>query len=267
MGERMSGQEQSNPVACGDLCVAAAQCISAPGDLSSNLAAHAAFIAQAAAAGVDVLVFPELSLCGYELHRLRDWAPALSLASLSALAELARAHDMSVVAGAPHLGESGQQAHIASVVFPRQGAPWVYAKRHLHPGEELHVSPGDVQPGILQWGPDACALAICAEITQPWHAQAAADAGASAYLASVLVSAAGYAVDAGHLQQRAIRHRFGVLMANHGGPPGNYDSAGRSAFWSPDGRLLAVAPAAGNYLVVANRIGRDWTARVVAVPA
>lgn len=266
MGERMSGQVQSNPAACGDLCVAAAQCISAPGDLCANLARHAAFVKQAAALDVDVLVFPELSLCGYELPRLRDWAPALSLSSLSELAGLARAHGMTVVAGAPHLSASGD-VHIASAVFPPHGASWVYAKRHLHPGEERHVSPGSDQASVLQWGSDPCALAICAEITQPWHAQAAADAGASAYLASVLVSEAGYAADAGHLQQRATRHRFGVLMANHGGPSGNYGSAGRSAFWSPDGRLQAIAPAAGNCLVVANRSGCHWTARVVAVAA
>lgn len=262
MGDRMPQHAQSAPWAHGDICVAAAQCVTISGELSSNIAAHAAFIAQAAAVGAEVLVFPELSLCGYELPRLRDWAPALSLSSLSHLDELAQMHGITVVAGAPHICPSGE-IQIASAVFPSCGKPWVYTKQHLHPGEERHVSPGSGQLGILPARGDACALAICAEITQPWHAHAAAEAGASLYLASVLVSDTGYAADAGHLEQSAIRHRFGVLMANHGGPSGGYLSAGRSAFWSPDGQLQAVAPATGNCLVVANRRKRDWTARVV----
>lgn len=43
---------------------------SVPADIAANVAAHCNFIAEASACGVDIVVFPELSLCGYELPLL-----------------------------------------------------------------------------------------------------------------------------------------------------------------------------------------------------
>ena len=217
----------------GSLRVAAAQCTTRSGDL----AVHVAFVSRAAQAGVEVLVFPELSLCGYQLDDLREWAPALAQASLHGLASLARAHGMTVVAGAPEATATGK-VRIGSFVFPPDGEAWVYAKRHPQPGEEQHVGPSPMQPGTLRHGVDTSALAICAEIGRASHAQAAADAGASVDLASVLVSRAGYEVDAAHLQRRAVRQGLGVLMANHGGPP---ESTARNR-WRISARTASSCP-------------------------
>lgn len=51
--------------------LAAAQSISLPGDIEVNVREHLRFITAAHAAGVQVLVFPELSLTGYELPLLQ----------------------------------------------------------------------------------------------------------------------------------------------------------------------------------------------------
>ncbi len=57
------------------LVVAAAQSASRRGDLDKNVAEHLRLIGIAAAVGVNLLVFPELPLTGYEL----DLASALQL--------------------------------------------------------------------------------------------------------------------------------------------------------------------------------------------
>jgi len=44
-----------------------------------------------------------------------------------------------------------------------------------------------------------------------------------------------------------------VLLANHGGPSGGYNSAGRSALWSPAGSLFAEFDETGEGLVAAER--------------
>ena len=44
-----------------------------------------------------------------------------------------------------------------------------------------------------------------------------------------------------------------VLMANHGGRSGAYQSAGRSAFWAPGGEPVVAAPGTGNTLVIASK--------------
>ena len=48
------------------LTIAAAQSISIAGDLAANIQRHLRFIEVAAEQGVELLVFPELSLTGYE---------------------------------------------------------------------------------------------------------------------------------------------------------------------------------------------------------
>nr|BFE89615.1 hypothetical protein GCM10020185_01510 [Pseudomonas brassicacearum subsp. brassicacearum] len=56
-----------------------------------------------------------------------------------------------------------------------------------------------------------------------------------------------------------------VLMANHGGATGGWESAGRSAIWGPDGSLLAAAPGTGELLVIARRDVNGWVGQVVPV--
>lgn len=52
------------------LCIAAAQAISVANDVARNVQTHLAFAREAAQQGVQLLVFPELSLTGYELPQL-----------------------------------------------------------------------------------------------------------------------------------------------------------------------------------------------------
>jgi predicted amidohydrolase len=85
------------------------------------------------------------------------------------------------------------------------------------------------------------------------------------YLASVLVSETGYATDSAFLQSYASRHEMATLMSNHGGATGGYVSAGRSAFWSPDGRLVVAAPDAGGYLVIASRSTDGWSGELISI--
>ena len=72
------------------LVVAAAQIECAPGDVEANEARHLEFIAEARAADVDLLLFPELSLTDYLLHpdcqRLARAADSDKVRSLAAAA-------------------------------------------------------------------------------------------------------------------------------------------------------------------------------------
>jgi len=54
--------------------LAAAQVASVPGDIAANTGRHLRFASQAADKGVRLIVFPELSLTGYELNHARGCA-------------------------------------------------------------------------------------------------------------------------------------------------------------------------------------------------
>src|SRR5689334_6157007 len=81
--------------------IAAAQVPSLRGDLTANSAVHLAAVQAAAEQGVSVLIFPELSLTGYELDLAAELALSKSDARLDPLHEVARAANMHVVLGAP----------------------------------------------------------------------------------------------------------------------------------------------------------------------
>jgi predicted amidohydrolase len=239
------------------LRIAAAQSVSIPGDIPANVAAHRDFIIEAAAYDVDIIVFPELSLCGYELPLIGACAVRPDDAVLAPLRELATSKGILVVVGAPIVSASNK-AYIGTIMFFPEGEARIYRKQHLHPGEERFVTACAAPCGTYQVADESIALAICADTAHEQHPQAAAAAGASLYLASVLVSDAGYIADSGKLQHYAGRYGMATLMANHGGPTGGYVSAGKSAVWSQDGKLVVAAPGTGQYLVIASKNLAGW---------
>lgn len=244
--------------------IAVAQTHSIAGDLCENISRHCRFIEKAAELGVELLVFPELSLTGYE----GEVAAALAIephdAVLRPLRDLARELGLTAVVGMPIRLEGSTSVLIGALVLGADGSLGVYSKQHLHAGEELVFAPGLGGPPLII-GEEVIALAVCADFTHATHAAAAADQGASVYAAGVLISDKGYATDTAILQGYARQHSMAVLMANHGGPTGGWHSAGRSAIWSEDGSLIVAAPGAGDLLVIAERTSCAWQGRVVAV--
>lgn len=244
--------------------LAAAQTLSIAGDVAANISRHLVFMQVAAEQGVQVLVFPELSLTGYEPTLAADLAIAPDAPLLAPLREMARELQLTAVVGMPIRLASQTQVMIGALVLCADGSVAVYTKQHLHPGEEVAFAAG--QGGAaLEWGDDRVALAVCADFSHASHPRQAAQAGANVYAAGVLISEGGYAKDSALLQGYAAEHRLLVLMANHGGPSGGWACAGRSAIWGADGRLLAAVPGVGEALVIARRDGEHWLGHVVPV--
>lgn len=247
--------------------IAAAQTPSVPNDVAANVETHLHFVASAASMGVQVLVFPELSLTGYELAGVSDTALKPDAPVLHPLRSAAMRHGMALVVGAPiWQAETRHKPGIGAIVFEPDGSHAVYLKRHLHSGEGQFASAGSEDAHVRTWCEERMALAICADIAEPAHAEAAADAGASFYLAGVLISETGYAQDAALARQHATKHGMAVLVANHGAPSGGFASAGRSAFWSPGGALVGQTPGTGPWLLIAERdTANGWSAHAETV--
>lgn len=244
------------------ICIAAAQSPSIAGDIDANVRIHLRFIEAAQAQGGELLLFPELSLCGYELPLLRDCLLTPDDARLAPLRNAAMTTGMRIIAGAPLAGDSDALPCIAAITFLPDGTATVYRKQYLHPGEELYARPGPMGAHCQELGGQRYAQAICADATHYQHAADAAAAGASIYLAGVLISEAGYANDAAKLQRYASDFGMGVLMANHAAPSGGYAAAGRSAWWQAGGLLRAEVPTPGNALLI---VERDGNARVLPI--
>ncbi len=238
-----------------------AQSIAIKGDVAANVARHVQLAAEAAHHGARLILFPELSLTGYEPALASSLALLPGDAQLAPLREAATSGNITIVVGAP-LATAGDRPRIAALSFLPSGEVQVYTKAHLHPGEETAFSAGSGGAGLVLDGAPV-ALAVCAEISHASHAAAAVQSGATLYAASMLVSVNGYAHDAGLLRGYAREYGMPVAMANHGGDTGGWTLAGRSAVWDEEGQPVVAADGTGECLLLARRTAGAWHGQVL----
>ncbi|WP_282362414.1 carbon-nitrogen hydrolase family protein [Pseudomonas sp. PS01300] len=224
----------------------AAQISATPGDVEKNLAQHIDAIHAAASQGADAVVFPELSLTGYEPELAGGLAMAPTDSRLDAFQALSDRYTLLIAVGAPTQGREGTQ--ISMIAF-QPGLPRVvYSKQLLHADELPFFTPG-TQQQVFRQGGHVLVPAICYESLQPAHADQAAAAGAQVYLASVAKSQKGVDLACNHYPAMARKHGMTVIMANCVGPADNFIGAGQSAVWNPNGERVCTADATRQALV------------------
>jgi len=246
----------------------AVQSSAGTGDVEANVARHVRYASAAAGLGVSLLVFPELSLTGYELELIAAH-PELTLhaqdARLEPLRVLARRESIALLVGAP-VRFGADALHIATLAFLPDGKVAVYTKRNLDERERAVFAPGLGGP-VLQLGRVPVAMAICSDVAKAEFAAEAARNKAKVYAASVLWSDAGYEADAALLSGYAKTHGIAAVMANHAEPTGGLVPAGRSAIWDERGALVAASAGCEEALVLARRQGNSWEGAVFPMQA
>ncbi len=242
----------------------AAQCAVQAGDLAANLALHLDFMRRARELGAALIVFPELSLSGYEPALASALAQTADSPLLDPLCSLAIEAAMTVVVGLPLRVAGHDKPQIAACILHPDGSRAIYTKQYLHAGEEQFFIAG--QGGALLLIEDnLVALSVCADFAHGDHPAQAAEHGAQVYAASVLIGEGGYPRDSALLQGYAQHHAMAVLMANHGGPTGGWAAAGRSAFWNEQGSCIVSTAGVGNRLLVVSRQPDGWHGRDIAL--
>ncbi|MEZ5499983.1 MAG: carbon-nitrogen hydrolase family protein [Steroidobacteraceae bacterium] len=214
----------------------AAQIAPQAGRVDLNLNKHLAAIDQAISHGAKFVLFPELSLTGYEPTLASDLALAPSDPCLDVFQGRADDTAVAIALGVPLRSSAGIQ--IGMMVFRPRLPRASYAKQQLHPDEQTHFACGD-RALCLPYSEHVLAPAICYESLQADHAASAARLGADVYLASVAKSAHGVTQAGEHYPQIAQRHGMVVVMANSIGPCDDFVSAGRSAIWNQRGQVVA----------------------------
>ena len=251
--------------------IAAAQTVPVRDDVDANLAQHVRLARIAAEEEAQVLVFPELSLTGYELDLAAGLAFSPSDPRLGPLVEAASADAMTLIVGAPV--RIGGRLHIGAFVLAPDGRIEIYTKRHLGafpasascdgvvPAAEATVfQPGDLDP-LVRIGEGSAAVAVCADALRPSHPRQAAMRGATIYLASMFVIRSSLESETETVRANAAAHSLAVALANYGGPSGGLAAGGRSAIWSEHGERLVQLDAAGAGVAVALETAAGWRAR------
>jgi NAD+ synthase (glutamine-hydrolysing) len=165
------------------LRVAVAQINCTVGDLAGNARRMLDAAAEARSLGADLLLTPELALCGYPPEDLL-LRPDFYRACERELSALAAAAPLPMVVGHPE-AHAGRRYNAASLL--RDGrVVHTYRKQRLPNSEvfdeERYFDTGD-SPGLIEVGGVRLGLAICEDVWQTGAAEAARAAGAELLLA------------------------------------------------------------------------------------
>lgn len=216
------------------LVVAVAQPSCVAHDVVANAEAHAALVR---AAGARLVVFPEMSLTGYEL----DATPVdPGDARLAPLVAACADTGALALAGAPVTGPAG--AHIGVLAVDGDGARVAYRKMWLGGAETEWFGPGPA-PEVIEVDGWRLGLAVCKDTGVPEHAAATAALGIDVYVAGVLERRQDAHVPEERARRIARQHGVWVAVASFAGATGSgYDDApGGSGIWSPGGAAVARA--------------------------
>jgi predicted amidohydrolase len=182
-----------------------------------------------------LVVFPELSLTGYEPELAASLATNQNDYRLDCFQKLSDENHITIGVGLPTRNK--EDVFISMVIFQPEKERLTYSKQYLYPTEVSTFSVG-FNPLVLKFEGDIVASAICYELSNPEHHEFASRNNATVYLASVLNSVNGVDADLKKLSDVAKKYKMVALMANYVGESGGYQCAGRSSVWNETGELV-----------------------------
>ncbi|WP_417553391.1 carbon-nitrogen hydrolase family protein [Marinomonas fungiae] len=236
---------------------------SVKGDIQKNLINHLENIKLSADYGADVVIFPELSLTGYELEIASQLAIDDTSSIISELSQAAIDNHVVIVSGAPLISGSDKPYIGAFISYP-SGKTDFYRKQYLHAGEDNFVSAGS-ENYCFEIKGKKLFLGICADFTCSQHWLDANSAQVDIYLSSVLISQNGFEHDSKILKQKAIEHNLNIVMTNYIGETGGWFSNGNSRVWDSNGNVCISANDADPCLVLCAISNNNISGRIINI--
>jgi predicted amidohydrolase len=217
------------------LTVAVAQPLCRSHDVAANAERHAAAVR---AAEARLVVFPELSLTGYELD-----ADAIDVHDprLGPIRSACAETGSLGLVGAPVVDDDGR-ASIAMLAIDGDAVHVAYRKMWLGGAEPGRFTAGTT-PTVIELDGWRLGLAICKDTRIPQHAAETAALGIDVYVAGMVESADDAAAPDERARRVAAAHDVAVAIASFAGSTGGgfETTAGGSGIWSPAGERLADA--------------------------
>lgn len=215
--------------------VAVAQIKSIKGNIEKNLENHLKWIKQAIQNNADMVVFPELSLTGYEPELAATLATNQDDQRLDVIQRLSDEDNITIGVGLPTRKENN--IFVSLIFFQPHKERITYSKQFLYPPERSIFTPGR-NSLLLKFETEIVSPAICYEVSNAAHQEYATLNNATIYIASVLSSIQGIDSQLEDLADIAKNNNLITFMANYVGKSGGYECAGKSSVWNEKGELL-----------------------------
>jgi len=204
------------------------------GNIPANIEAHKKLIDLAISNGAGMIIFPELSITGYEPELANDLATSQEDSRFNDFQEISNSNQIIIGIGMPI--KTATAPEIGLIIFQPHQPRLTYAKQHLH-ADELPFFVQGTQQVYLTAGGSKIALAICYELSVPEHAANVHSNKADIYLVSVAKTVSGVEKAIQTLSETAGKYAMTVIMANCIGLCDGVICGGRSSSWNTSGQL------------------------------
>ena len=215
--------------------VAIAQIEAIKGNIEKNIENHLKWIKQAIQNTADMVVFPELSLPGYEPDLAESLATNQDDTRLDEMQSLSDKNGITIGVGLPTRKE--RNVFVSMIIFQPHKERITYSKQYLYPPEKPIFTAGK-NPLVLNFETEVVSPAICYETSNKAHCEYASQNNATIYIASVLSSIGGINAELKKLSVIAKNKNMVTFMANYVGNSGGYECAGKSSVWNEKGELI-----------------------------
>ena len=215
--------------------VAIAQIEAIKGNIEKNIENHLKWIKQAILNNADMVVFPELSLTGYEPDLAESLATNQDDTRLDEMQSLSDKNEITIGVGLPTRKE--RNVFVSMIIIQPYKERITYSKQYLYPPEKSIFKAGN-NPLVLNFETEVVSPAICYETSNEAHCEYASQNNATIYIASVLSSIGGIDAELKKLSDIAKNKNMVTFMANYVGKSGGYECAGKSSVWDTTGKLI-----------------------------
>lgn len=206
-----------------------------PGQIEKNILKHLYVVDLAIENDIEFIIFPELSLTGYEPTLAKTLAFDPTDQRLNPFQKVSDSAGITIAVGLPI--KSNDVNLIGQLIFIPHRKPLLNTKQYLHEDEAPFFNCGkNITPlSIGEW---RVGLAICFEISLPDHAINAKKLGADFYMASVAKNTEGLRKAKKTLSTTASNLKMTVMMANYAGIADGELCPGGTAVWGTNGEMI-----------------------------
>lgn len=205
------------------------------GEVDKNIESHLEIIKEAITLNVDLIVFPELSITGYEPSLAKKLARKSDDEIFKPFQEIADESNIVIGIGMPTKTTNGIQ--ISMLIFQANAKRITYSKKVLHEDELAYFVKGEHQP-FIEVKSFKVAFGICYETLQREHFINAVENNADVYIVSA--AKPDRSIEKAYLHFPSIANEFGIpiLMSNCVGHCDDFISNGKSSVWDENGNLV-----------------------------
>lgn len=245
------------------MILASAQTSPQKDNIEYNLKQHYALCEKAIESNVQFIVFPELSLSGYEREDAFNNFFTPDDARLRKLKRIAIAGNLIIVVGAPIKIKTS--LFIGSFILFPDGSTSIYTKQYLHTGEEMYYNFSFEFDPQISLKSTKISLGICADVENIQHVREARNKGSKIYVPSVFYSQASISKLHEKLSNYAKDYHLNILMSNFCKESYNISAGAKSAFWDSNGNRIIELKENIPSLLMVEKTNSGWIGNSIVI--